>query len=154
MGVFYLFFFNSVFHFFWFCFFWFCFLNDDVKKEERARREELRVGRRDGESRAGAAGWRGREGRTHDIIPSSSPRGHSSAFSKCARLLLLLLRERLLLPLSQTRPERANLRSRRWILIIEKNQIKIPEPGRRRDRKHILNSCAARHWTDHRDAQV
>lgn len=41
-------------------------------------------------------GWLEREGRTHDIIPSSSLRGQSSGFSKCARWLLL--RERLLLP--------------------------------------------------------
>lgn len=41
-------------------------------------------------------GWLEREGRTHDIIPSSSLRGHSSGISKCARRLLL--RKRLLLP--------------------------------------------------------
>lgn len=46
--------------------------------------------------RAAFEGWLEREGRTHDIIPSSSLRGQSSGFSKCARWLLL--RERLLLP--------------------------------------------------------
>lgn len=45
-------------------------------------------------------GWLEREGRTHDIIPSSSLRGHSSGISKRARRLLLRL---------QTRPEQPAL---------------------------------------------
>lgn len=64
-----------------------------IEKEKGATRGVLRG---DEMERAAFEGWLEREGRTHDIIPSSSLRGQSSGFSKCAQWLLL--RERLLLP--------------------------------------------------------
>lgn len=81
----------------------------------------------------GVEGWLEREGRTHDIIPSASLRGHSSGFSKCARRLLL--RERLLLPPAprHTRPEH---KPRSWGGFKQKKKRK--KRKRKEKRKNII----------------